>query len=69
MMRVQAKQNRELYFFRKFEAKNASYQPWFFVMGALIPNSDMEKRLRRHFTLVTQSLEFSIRCIENINHF
>ena len=30
MMRVQAKQNWELYFFRKSEAKNASYQPWSF---------------------------------------
>ena len=32
MMRVQAKQIGELYFFRKSEAKNASYQPWSFVI-------------------------------------
>ena len=30
MMRVQAKENRELYFLRKSEAKNSSYQPWSF---------------------------------------
>ena len=30
MMRVQDKQNRELYLFRKSEAKNAFYQPWSF---------------------------------------
>ena len=31
MIRVKAKQNRELYFFKKSEAKNASYQPWSFT--------------------------------------
>ena len=45
MIRVQAKQNREFYIFRKSEAKNASYQPWSFPQGPVQFLAHLSRRL------------------------